>query len=114
MPYKDKEMQKAHDRNAKVLEREKLGPEEVRRRWNEWYQNNKEKRRAYQQTKAIANPEKIKARNLVTYALQTGRLTRSTICEECGAETRTDAHHHDYPEPLDVIWICRPCHRAKA
>lgn len=27
----------------------------------------------------------------------------------CG-ETKVQAHHTDYTKPLDVVWLCRPCH----
>lgn len=27
----------------------------------------------------------------------------------CGA-TEVEMHHWDYSKPLDVLWICRPCH----
>jgi hypothetical protein len=28
----------------------------------------------------------------------------------CGA-TKTEAHHTDYSRPLDVVWLCKHCHR---
>jgi ribosomal protein S27AE len=55
------------------------------------------------------NPEKIKAHNVVTYAVKTGELTRQP-CEICG-ETKTDAHHDDYGKPLEVRWLCRKHHK---
>lgn len=30
-------------------------------------------------------------------------------CELCG-DRATVAHHDDYSEPLDVRWLCGPCH----
>ena len=32
-------------------------------------------------------------------------------CEICG-EVKSQAHHSDYTKPLDVRWLCRPCHVA--
>src|SRR5580704_4071150 len=31
-------------------------------------------------------------------------------CQRCGAE-KSEAHHPDYLKPLDVVWLCAPCHR---
>ena len=56
-------------------------------------------------------PEKVAARQAVKVALIAGKLTRKP-CERCGAR-RVHAHHHDYAKPLDVIWLCPPCHRAE-
>lgn len=58
------------------------------------------------------------AQNKVENAIQRGRLTRPTICERCGREphpfrdgrSAIQAHHHDYGKPLDVQWLCQPCH----
>lgn len=53
-------------------------------------------------------PEKEAARRKVRYAVQWGHLTPKP-CERCGAD-EAQAHHHDYSKPLDVEWLCRPCH----
>jgi len=31
-------------------------------------------------------------------------------CSKCKSTERIDGHHPDYDRPLDVIWLCRPCH----
>ena len=31
-------------------------------------------------------------------------------CSTCKSTERIDGHHPDYDRPLDVIWLCRPCH----
>ena len=53
------------------------------------------------------------AHRAVQRALARGALVRSPRCEECGAETQTEAHHHhgyDKTHYLDVVWLCRDCH----
>jgi hypothetical protein len=30
-------------------------------------------------------------------------------CVKCGDEN-SQMHHEDYDKPLEVIWVCRPCH----
>jgi hypothetical protein len=56
------------------------------------------------------------AQNKVEYAIRAGDLIPKA-CEVCGsAETFSDgrrsvqAHHDDYNKPLDVRWLCQPCH----
>lgn len=38
-----------------------------------------------------------------------GKLT-DKICSVCGSVLNVQAHHPDYSKPLEVIWLCTPCH----
>ncbi len=84
------------------------------------------KRRAYDRERYYANsqrrrqiadrasawnakyPERYKAHNLVSGAVRDHRLERKP-CEICG-NVKVHAHHDDYAKPLDVRWLCVPCH----
>ena len=50
-----------------------------------------------------------RARLLATYALRRGELVKKP-CFRCGAK-RSEMHHVDYYDPLNVIWVCRKHHR---
>lgn len=55
-------------------------------------------------------PEKYRARTTVGNALRDGRLVRQPC--PCG-ETRSQAHHEDYEQPLEVIWLCDKHHKER-
>lgn len=57
-----------------------------------------------------ANPEKIRAQAKVNNAIIGGRLAKHFECEVCQSGDNVVAHHHDYSKPLDVWWLCQPCH----
>lgn len=64
--------------------------------------------------------EKTTARNDFHYAVMHGKIERLTSCQKCGADEgekdglgALDAHHEDYAEPLDVVYLCRSCHRRR-
>lgn len=48
-----------------------------------------------------------------TAALSDGRLTRPGSCEFCGKECKPDGHHDDHCFPLNVLWLCKPCHSQR-
>jgi uncharacterized Zn finger protein (UPF0148 family) len=96
---------------------------EYRAKREEYRQANIEKvleaDRLYNRTKRRRippSPEKKKARNALTYAVWSGRITPQP-CEKCGASPinylgwrAVHAHHDDYSKPLEVRWLCVPCH----
>jgi hypothetical protein len=55
-------------------------------------------------------PEHVRARLMVRTAIASGKLKRQP-CEQCGAPN-AHGHHDDYSKPLDVRWLCPPCHAA--
>jgi hypothetical protein len=67
--------------------------------------------------------EKSIARNAHAYAVTHGKVERQTACQRCGVEDSAelagrgyrilDAHHEDYSRPLDVVYLCRSCHRRR-
>lgn len=70
-----------------------------------------ERYREYKKKWRTENRYKLIAHSAVAKALLSGNLTRKP-CEQCGAE-QTQAHHPDYSKPLDVLWLCRDCHRIE-
>jgi len=55
-------------------------------------------------------------RRLLAKAVYSGKVRKPERCEACGSEPgkpRLHGHHTDYKRPLDVIWLCRPCHHEE-
>ena len=50
------------------------------------------------------DPQKAKARRAVR------KLKRPAKCTSCHAVGAVEGHHKDYDKPLDVVWLCKPCH----
>lgn len=65
---------------------------------------------------AKRNPERVhllsRAGAITRQAIKEGHLTKSAFCESCNSTgIAIEAAHEDYSRPLDVLWLCRPCHR---
>ena len=95
-------------RLSKRRQREREGPDETCRKWNEWYANNAEHRRGYQAERR--DTEKEKAQHAIYSEMRAGRLIRPDNCSRCDEERKVIAHHEDYSKPLEVQWLCRSCH----
>ena len=64
----------------------------------------------YKLIQKVRYPERIKAREQVSYAKHKGKLIPKP-CQVCGSEENIEAHHPDYSKPLEVEWYCRFHHR---
>ena len=61
---------------------------------------------------ARLHPAGVKAHGIVWRALKSGKIVRGTICQSCGESRGTmKAHHEDCSRPLDITWLCGPCHK---
>lgn len=79
-----------------ALNRKKETPAEAKRRTRRWRKK---------------NPEKHKAHYVVANAMRHGRIKKPKKCQRCGVPTaKLDKHHQDYSKPLEVIFVCKPCH----
>lgn len=59
------------------------------------------------------HPNRRKAHEKVKFALRRGKLSKQP-CQWPGCtETKVDAHHEDYTQPLKVTWLCRKHHIAR-
>ena len=76
-------------------------------RWKGGVSNDNMRYKRRQQEKY---PERVEVRRQTARAVRSGVLVRQP-CEKCSTE-KTHAHHDDYTKPLDVRWLCRPCHTA--
>lgn len=59
------------------------------------------------------NPTKVNARKCVESAIEAGVIKKPHVCSGCGCpdtKRRIEAHHADYEDPLNVIWLCPKCH----
>ena len=58
-----------------------------------------------------ANPQKIKAHQILNSHLKSGRIAKCP-CEICNI-VPAQAHHPDYSRPLDVRWLCPSHHKLE-
>lgn len=72
--------------------------EKISKQKNDWKKRNNEKMIAYWKTAS---------------ALESGRIYKSLRCDKCGSSELIDLHHEDYSKPLEVISLCKPCHRKR-
>jgi|SRR5580658_3767702 hypothetical protein len=80
----------------------------------EWRQTNKEKYNAQINEWQKNNRDKVNAYRKLYRAIKSGKVQRQYVCQDCGSKaSRIDAHHEDYSKPLDVLWLCRQCHRNR-
>lgn len=77
-------------------------------RMREWYEENKERTAEHKRRWVERNPEKRAAHIIAGNAIRDGLIVR-TPCEVCGSK-KADAHHPDYPQPLNVMFLCREHH----
>jgi len=97
---------------ARINARRQANPE-PHREWNRKRQANltdadKDRQRDYWRIYRRANPPSKKQQ----YARNQARaLPKDVLCKYCGTYGALEAHHRNYDKPLDVQWLCVPCHK---
>lgn len=96
-----------------VLDHRQKNIEKIRKYDRERAKNPERAKAAAEISKAWRTEDKRRqsAHNAVARALRTGKLVRES-CVRCG-EKKSIAHHEDYDKPLEVVWLCQPCHKQR-
>jgi hypothetical protein len=71
----------------------------------------REAQRKYRATHPLIGDARLKSRvrALSRHYQVHGKLVAQPC--SCGS-TKVERHHPDYGDPLQVVWMCRPCHLA--
>jgi len=113
--YKHKEMADGHvnkckDCNKKDVTKNRKDKIDYYRE----YDRNRGSRQTseYQRNYRNEYPMKYAAHVMISNAVRDGRVIKKNNCEQCGLETKNiHGHHDDYAKPLEVRWLCPPCHK---
>ena len=79
-----------------------------------YYQTRKGRDKGNQQSQIYRKryPRRHKAVRTLNNRLRYNHQLRAGQCASCCGTNRLQAHHPDYEHPLQVIWLCEPCHKA--
>lgn len=115
LKYKKYRAEKGVEWNEKTKIAHKNKLEENPNYFRELYQkcNGKEKMRIYRERNRDRDYLKCLAQKTVQYHVNAGNLDKPTSCSICGIKgKRIEAHHENYLEQLDIIWVCSKCHHV--
>jgi hypothetical protein len=84
--------------------------ERARESWRRHYRENRERLLAELAAHKRNHREEQRSRDAAWQARRDGRLIPSS-CEVCGATDNIEGHHPDYRRALEVVWLCKSCHR---
>jgi len=103
--YKNKNIDKI--REARIEFRDSGRQAESSRKYRK---NNRDKLRIANRIYKLNNKHKDHARSIFYMAVSSGKIIRPSTCSKCGSDSEIEGHHEDYNKPLDVMWLCIPCH----
>ena len=73
----------------------------------------REIKQAFTRKRRREEPGYMSAHNRLIRAVYSGKIKRPKSCGSCGKRCTPSGHHDDYSKPLDVLWLCSKCHRAR-
>jgi hypothetical protein len=73
--------------------------------------NGRRHHRETQRRQRLLHPSRTVAHNKLRWAIESGQITPPGVCSRCGHRGSVEAHHPDYAKPLEVAWLCMPCHK---
>lgn len=100
---------------AELAEMKKKSEEYKRKRiagWRRYRETNREYVKGKKKEYRNRTLEKKRAWRTWTQHMKKEGKSNPTVCDRCRMPGETDAHHYrGYEHPLDVLFLCRSCHR---
>ena len=81
------------------------------KRLKQYRDRNKQKIRSIVKKYETNNKTKVLCWAKIKQAVKNKTIKKPVCCEVCGQGKKLDAHHKDYTKPLEVMWLCRTCHK---
>jgi len=105
----------ARRRELREPKKKEINEKEKERRKNDknFFLKERIRQKRWREHRKEENKPKFNAHKMVMYAIKLGVVKRPNQCSECGIECKPEGHHEDYSRPLDVIWLCKVCHKGK-
>lgn len=82
-----------------------------RARARKYRERNKEKGVLRQRDYRRKDKIRAKAHRDLSRAVMEKKIIKPEHCQLCGKNKPLDGHHNDYTKPLQIVWVCRLCHR---
>ena len=114
---KDRKYYEEHKKecNARAKKYRENNRERLLEYKKDWVKRNEERlkeyRRKYHEDYKERSKTELKARTKLSNAIRDGKIFRPDRCDRCGKKCTPDGHHWNYAFPLNVIWLCRSCHK---
>jgi hypothetical protein len=110
--YRETHAEQIYERNKRYVENNREKAREWTAKANRtWRKNHRSEFQQMIRDYLARHPERLKAKTAVYLATQSGKLIRPDHCEFCKRRCKPHAHHDDYEKPLEVVWLCSPCHK---
>lgn len=108
-----KQYRRSNSEKVREIQRRynKTHHEEIREKMKRWIAANPSHYTEHSRKFRKRHPERNRVYQATWNAISRGKLKRPAQCEACGQLGKVQAHHWDYSRPLDVQWLCMPCHR---
>ncbi len=89
---------------------------ELGRRWKTRNPITKDEMNRLQRNWRTNNSNKARANQILQGMVSAGKIKKPKNCEDCNKNVPRNilhGHHEDYSKPLEVNWLCPPCHGDK-
>ncbi len=107
----------ARENSEKIKIYKKCNALRLKEYYKKWYELNGRNRADNYSEKILEwqkeHPDRVIIARRLRYAVQTGKIIKPVICSKCGCKAKIQAHHYNYENHMNVVWLCSSCHKKE-